>query len=112
MPRPLEGLTVLDLTRLLPGPFATLLLADLGATIIKVEAPRGGDYARWFPPLGGRMAAVLRRLRACLAPGGALLFRKRLGALLLDGLACGPLLGQRGALALGRVGIAPDHDGD
>lgn len=62
MPRPLEGVRVLDLTRLLPGPFATLLLADLGAEIIKIEAPQGGDYARWFPPLGGRMSAVFAAL--------------------------------------------------
>lgn len=45
------GVRVVDLTRLLPGPFATMLLADLGAEVIKVEAPRGGDYARWTPPI-------------------------------------------------------------
>lgn len=61
-PRPLEGLVVLDLTRLLPGPFATLLLADLGATIVKIEPPKGGDYARHFPPLGGKMSAVFAAL--------------------------------------------------
>lgn len=45
-----EGIRVLDLTRLLPGPFATMLLADLGAEVVKFEAPMGGDYARWTPP--------------------------------------------------------------
>lgn len=60
--RPLEGLKVLDLTRLLPGPFATLLLADLGATIVKIEPPKGGDYTRHFPPLGGKMSAVFAAL--------------------------------------------------
>lgn len=45
-----DGVTVVDLTRLLPGPFCTMLLADLGARVIKVEAPQGGDYARWTPP--------------------------------------------------------------
>jgi crotonobetainyl-CoA:carnitine CoA-transferase CaiB-like acyl-CoA transferase len=45
-----EGVTVLDLTRLLPGPFATMLFADLGARVIKVESRRDGDYARWTPP--------------------------------------------------------------
>ncbi|TVR04670.1 MAG: CoA transferase [Deltaproteobacteria bacterium] len=43
--------TVLDLSRLLPGPFCTWMLADLGARIWKVESPSGGDYARWYPPL-------------------------------------------------------------
>jgi len=42
---------VLDLTRLLPGAFCTLLLADMGADVIKVEEPGTGDYMRWTPPL-------------------------------------------------------------
>ncbi len=46
----LEGVTVLDLTRLLPGPFATMLLADLGADVLKVEDTGMGDYVRWAPP--------------------------------------------------------------
>ncbi|MBK6690480.1 MAG: CoA transferase [Deltaproteobacteria bacterium] len=50
---PLAGVRVLDLSRLLPGPYATFLLAHLGAEIIKVEDPKGGDYARWYPPLFG-----------------------------------------------------------
>lgn len=48
--RPLEGIRVLDLSRLIPGPFATLLLADMGATVDKVEDPGQGDYLRHFPP--------------------------------------------------------------
>src|SRR5215212_7826324 len=51
--RPLEGLRVLDLTRLLPGGFCTLLLADLGADVLKVEDTAGGDYIRWMPPFYG-----------------------------------------------------------
>ncbi len=51
--RPLEGVRVLDLTRLLPGGFCTLLLADLGADVLKVEDPAGGDYIRWMPPYYG-----------------------------------------------------------
>jgi crotonobetainyl-CoA:carnitine CoA-transferase CaiB-like acyl-CoA transferase len=48
--RPLEGVRVLDLTRLLPGPFATLVLADLGADVVKVEEPGGGDWLRALEP--------------------------------------------------------------
>ncbi|QDX40939.1 CaiB/BaiF CoA-transferase family protein [Salarchaeum sp. JOR-1] len=46
----LEGIRVLDLTRLLPGPYATQLLADAGADVVKVESPDRGDYARSMPP--------------------------------------------------------------
>ena len=49
-PLPLEGLKVLDLTRLLPGGFCSLLLADFGADVIKVEDTGLGDYVRWAPP--------------------------------------------------------------
>jgi alpha-methylacyl-CoA racemase len=48
---PLHGVRILDLTRLLPGAAATLLLADLGADVIKIEDPHGGDHARYMPPL-------------------------------------------------------------
>lgn len=55
--RPLAGVRVLDLTRLLPGPFATLLLADMGADVVKVEHPQGGDETRFVEPLKGPMGA-------------------------------------------------------
>lgn len=50
-PLALAGLKVLDLTRLLPGAFCSLMLADLGAEVLKIEQPDGGDYNRSFPPL-------------------------------------------------------------
>ncbi len=46
----LDGIRVLDLTRLLPGGFCSLLLADFGADVIKVEDTGAGDYLRWSPP--------------------------------------------------------------
>ena len=56
--RPLQDIRVLDLTRLLPGPFATLVLADLGASVDKIEDAGGGDYLRHMPPaVAGESAA-------------------------------------------------------
>jgi formyl-CoA transferase/CoA:oxalate CoA-transferase len=49
--RPLEGITVLDMTRVLSGPYCTMLLADMGARVVKVEQPGKGDDTRaWGPP--------------------------------------------------------------
>ncbi|CAA9483872.1 MAG: Alpha-methylacyl-CoA racemase [uncultured Solirubrobacterales bacterium] len=50
MSLPLEGVRVLDLSRLLPGGFCTLLMADFGAEVLKVEDTGMGDYVRWSPP--------------------------------------------------------------
>ena len=68
---PLEGIKVLDLSRLLPGPFASLVLADLGAQVDKIEDPQGGDYLRLAPPLVGDQSAMFLALNrgkrsACL----------------------------------------------
>jgi len=52
-PGPLEGLVVLDLTRVLSGPFATMLMADLGARVIKVEPPQGDDSRGYGPFVDG-----------------------------------------------------------
>ena len=68
MSRPLDGIKVLDLTRLLPGPFLTMLLGDMGADVIKVEDPRVGDYMRQMPPhnggINGRFLSVNRNKRS------------------------------------------------
>src|SRR6202521_1412950 len=81
---PLTGIRVLDLTRLLPGAFCTMLLADMGADVIKVEEPSGGDFMRWTPPLVDGQSALfsaLNRNKRSLtlnlksAPGRDLLLR-------------------------------------
>jgi crotonobetainyl-CoA:carnitine CoA-transferase CaiB-like acyl-CoA transferase len=54
---PLSSLRVLDFTTLLPGPFATMLLADLGADVVRVEAPDRPDLARFLPPFDGDVSA-------------------------------------------------------
>lgn len=56
--RPLQGIKVLDFSRLLPGPFASLVLADLGAQVDKVEDLGGGDYLRHMPPHVGDQSAM------------------------------------------------------
>lgn len=48
---PLSGLLVADFSRILAGPYATMLLADMGATVIKVESPAGDDTRTWMPPV-------------------------------------------------------------
>ena len=49
-PRPLTGITIIDVTRVVAGPYCAQMLADLGATVIKVEHPSDPDYVRSFPP--------------------------------------------------------------
>ena len=82
---PLTNLRVLDLTRLLPGPYATLVLSDLGAEVINIEDPLLGDYLRALPPLaagetGGMFAALNRGKRSVVidlkAAAGVALLRR------------------------------------
>ncbi|SMC21661.1 Crotonobetainyl-CoA:carnitine CoA-transferase CaiB [Desulfacinum hydrothermale DSM 13146] len=84
MAGPFQGIRVLDLSRLLPGPFCSMLLADLGADVIKVEDPQVGDYIRWWPPKVGSNSGfhvVLNRNKRSLTlnlkkPAGRDLFRR------------------------------------
>lgn len=84
MTAPLRGIKVLDLSRLLPGPFLTMVLADMGADVVKVEDPRVGDYLRAIPPskggISGRFLAVNRGKRSLAldlkAPAGRDAFLK------------------------------------
>lgn len=57
MDSPLQGTRVLDLARLLPGNVCSWLLVQLGAAVIKIEDPHGGDYGRWFPPRAEKSGA-------------------------------------------------------
>jgi alpha-methylacyl-CoA racemase len=62
--KPLDGVRVLDLSRLFPGPYASLLLSDLGADVVKVEDPDPGDYLREISP--GMFAALNRGKRSVI----------------------------------------------
>lgn len=70
MKLPLEGIRVLDLSHMLPGPFSTMLLADMGAEVIKVEAPGGGDGFRLREPKvnkeGSAFLLVNRGKKSCV----------------------------------------------
>ncbi len=60
MSKTLDGIRILDLTRLLPGGVCTMMLADMGADVVKIEDPDGGDYARWMPPVIDGLGAFFR----------------------------------------------------
>ena len=86
MAAPLAGIRVLDLSRVLSGPFATMVLADLGAEVIKVEAPSNGDDTRSYGPpfIQGESTYYLAINRSKL--GITLNFKKDRGRKLLDRL--------------------------
>src|SRR5215510_16070966 len=63
MPQPLAGILVLDFTTLLPGPLATLMLAEAGAEVVKVERP-GGEEMRFYPPRFDGTSAPFAMLNA------------------------------------------------
>jgi crotonobetainyl-CoA:carnitine CoA-transferase CaiB-like acyl-CoA transferase len=82
---PLESLLVVDLSRVLAGPYATMVLGDLGARVIKIESPDGDETRRWGPPfLDGESAYYLSVNRN--KESVALDFRTEAGARLLRGL--------------------------
>lgn len=62
MTAPLAGITVLDLTHVLAGPFASSILSDLGAKVVKIEKPGSGDDTRAFPPFVGTESAYFAGL--------------------------------------------------
>ncbi|HEX9373060.1 MAG TPA: CaiB/BaiF CoA-transferase family protein, partial [Roseiflexaceae bacterium] len=84
--RPLASLNVLDFTTLLPGPFATMLLADLGANVLRIDAPHRPDLIREMPPFDDGVSAwhaLLNRNKRSLAldlkrPGAAAVVRRLL----------------------------------
>ena len=70
MAGPLSSLKVLDFSALLPGPFGTMILADLGADVLRVESPTRPDMVRMLPPLDENISAVhgyLNRSKRSLA---------------------------------------------
>ncbi len=130
-PRPLAGLTVYEFGHSVAAPYAGLILADLGATVIKVENPKGGDYARgWGPPFWHDDASIFHSLNrgkqgisvdfsdagACaalrariLADGDAVVQNLRAGVLSKHGLDAESLLTEKPGLVWCDIGaFGPD----
>ncbi len=68
---PLAGLLVADFSRILAGPYASMLLADMGAEVIKVESPAGDDTRTWMPPVRDGEVDLLPRHQPQQALGRA-----------------------------------------
>ncbi len=109
-PPPLDGIRIVDLSRLLPGPWCTWLLASLGAEVIRIEDPAGSDYTRTLPPVvegTGVFFASLHRGKRSVAldtrhPRGQEALRALLGTadVLVEGFKPG---------TLARVGLDPNE---
>lgn len=116
MTSPLAGLTVLDLTRVLSGPYCTMLLADMGARVIKIEQPRGGDDTRhWGPPFVGAESAYFLSINRN-KESVTLDFKQAEGRALLDRLIARSDVvvenfrpGTLGRLGLDYASLAPQH---
>jgi crotonobetainyl-CoA:carnitine CoA-transferase CaiB-like acyl-CoA transferase len=131
---PLEGVRVLDLSRVLAGPYATMVLADLGADVIKVEHPeRGDDTRHWGPPFAGGESAYflsvnrnkrsvgadfrdeedLERVKRLAASADVLVENLRRGALEKIGLGYEALKGSNPGLVYCSItGFGPGADRD
>ena len=113
--RPLAGVRVLDLTRALSGPFATMILGDLGATVVKIEPAEGGDMTRaWGPFCAGQSAYYLSANRSKLSmaldfrkPDGLATIRRMVGAshVLIENFRPGVAA----AMGLGYEALRPDN---
>lgn len=108
--RPLAGLTVVDLSRHLPGPFAARLLADLGARVVKIEEPESGDPLRQAPPFVRGQSTLAEHLLAAVDSVALDLKREPARQALLAGLERADVLLESfrpGTLA--RLDLAPER---
>jgi crotonobetainyl-CoA:carnitine CoA-transferase CaiB-like acyl-CoA transferase len=116
MTSPLNGITILDLTRVLSGPYCTMLLGDMGARVIKIEQPRGGDDTRhWGPPFVGTESAYFLSINRN-KESVTLDFKQAEGRALLDQLIAKSDVvvenfrpGALGRLGLDYASLAPTH---
>ena len=77
---PLDGLLVADFSRVLAGPLASMLLGDLGADVVNVERPDGGDDTRaWGPPRHGEVSTYYLALKIIVLAAGVLIALKVIG---------------------------------